>query len=294
MSKKVDTNVFSPFGTSGIKDDDFIIDDDGMTGLDDFGSLYSQYVSAEKPPLNFELEGKEVTIYGGSCHHPAIDDADIYVSLDVEQPVYYWEQPWYEDEGKKHIRFPIEDMFIPSDSEDFKYLIEHIQYELSQGKKLHVGCIGGHGRTGMVLSALVEASMGDKLFDDDGNKISAIDYVRENYAKKAVETVPQMLFLHYNFGIAFPKDNIKEINKFLDEFKNEIGLSLDEVLDKGADFDEVTEVLKEVDNLIYSQAKFLRPPVGKSDFLNPPHLDKTDPKNVSLDDFPSSGSKYRP
>ena len=140
----------------------------------------------------------------------------IYVSLDVEQPVYYWEQPWYEDEGKKHIRFPIEDMFIPTESEDFKFLIEHIQYELSQGKKIHVGCIGGHGRTGMVLSALVEASMGDKLFDEHGNKISAVDYVRENYAKKAVETVPQMLFLHYNFGIEFPKDNIKEINKFLD------------------------------------------------------------------------------
>ena len=76
--------------------------------------------------------------------------------------------------------------------------------------------------------------------------------------------------------------------------KNEIGLSLDEVISKGAEFDEVTEVLKEVDNLIYSQAKFLRPAVRKSDFLNPPHLDKNNSNNVTFEDFPSSGSKYKP
>ena len=300
MSKKVDKNIydngFSPFEKGGIfnPDDDYPLDDDEMTSLEDFGSLYGQYVSEPKPPLKFQLEGKEVTIYGGSCHHPTIDDADVYVSLDEEQPVYYWEQPWYQNEGKTHIRFPIEDMSIPKESEDFKYLIEHIQYELFQGKKLHVGCIGGHGRTGMVLSALVQQSMGDKLVDEDGNKISAVDYVREHYAKKAVETVPQMLFLHYNFGIEFPKDNIKEINKFLDLFKKEIGLSLDDVLDKGADFDEIVDVLKEVDYNMYSQSKFLRPAVGKNDFINPPHLAKTDSKDITYQDLPSSGTKYKP
>lgn len=232
------------------------------------------YKAEEKPPLHFEIEGKSVTIYGGSCHTPTVEDADVYVSLDVEQPVYYWEQPWYEDEGKKHVRFPIQDMSIPDDTDDFRSCIEHIQYYLSEGKKVHVGCIGGHGRTGMVLSALIQESMGDQIFDKEGNSISAIDYVRENYGKKAVETVPQILFLHYNFGIDFPKGSEREIGNFLSLFKKEIGVSLDDIMKKDVDFDEVAEVIKEVDNLMYSQMKFARAPVGKSDFISPPHLNK--------------------
>lgn len=266
-----DFNDIPPFDKISLEED--------MSSLNDFSNFdWKNYMSKseEKPPLNFELEGKSVTVYGGSCHHPVIEDADLYVSLDVEQPVYYWEQPWYEDEGKKHIRFPIEDMFIPDDSEDFRCCIEHIQYALSQGKKVHVGCIGGHGRTGMVLSALVQESMGEKLFDEQGNRVSAIDYVRENYAKKAVETVPQILFLHYNFGIDLPKGSEKEVATFLDFFEKEVGIPLDEIINKGAEFDEIFDVLKEVDSRMFSQMKFARAPVGKSDFLSPPHLDNKD------------------
>lgn len=237
----------------------------------DWNSYYAK--SEDKPPLNFELEGKKVTIYGGSCHHPSVKDADLYVSLDVEQPVYHWEQPWYEEEGKKHLRFPIPDMSIPEDSEDFKCCIDHIKYNISLGKKVHVGCIGGHGRTGMVLSALIQECMGEKLVDQLGNKISAIDYVRENYGKKAVETVPQILFLYYNFNISLPKGSSKEVSKFLDCFEKEIGIPLDDIIQKGAKFDEITEVLKEVESLIYSQAQFARKPVGKTDFIKPSHLE---------------------
>lgn len=243
-----------------------------QTDFSDWKSYIAK--SDEKPPLHFTLEDQPVTIYGGSCHHPTIEDADVYVSLDVEQPVYFWEQPWYENEGKQHVRFPIQDMFIPEDSEDFKYFIQHVLYNISQGKKVHVGCIGGHGRTGMVLSAIIQESMGDKLVDSQGNKISAIDYVRDNYAKKAVETVPQILFLHYNFGIDLPKGSQKEVTKFLNFFEKEVGISLNEIIQKGASFDELNDVLKEVDNMMFSQMKFARNPVGKSDFLSPPHLDK--------------------
>lgn len=261
----------SPFSKYGMESS---VSDISNFDNHDWKSYYAK--SDIKPPLNFELEGKPVTIYGGSCHHPMIDDADIYVSLDVEPPVYYWEQPWYEDEGKKHIRFAIPDMSIPEDTEDFKSCIEHIKYSISEGKKVHVGCIGGHGRTGMVLSALIQESMGDKLIDQAGNKISAIDYVREHYAKKSVETVPQILFLHYNFGIALPKGSSKEVSKFLDCFEREIGVPLDDIIQKGASFDEVADVLKEVDNIMFSQLQFAKRQLGKTDFLNPPHIAKTD------------------
>lgn len=250
--------------------DDLSFESMNNSATNDFSNFdWKSYIAKSEPkkPLNFTLENQPVTVYGGSCHHPTIEDADVYVSLDVEQPVYYWEQPWYEDEGKKHIRFPIEDMFIPDDSDDFKSCIEYLQYYLSQGKKIHVGCIGGHGRTGMVLSALVQASMGDNLVDDKGNKISAIDYVRDNYAHKAVETVPQILFLHYNFNVDLPKNSQKEVDKFLYFFENEVGISLKEIIDKGASFDELFDVIKEVDSRMFSQAKFARDPVGKADFL---------------------------
>lgn len=220
-----------------------------------------------KKPLKFILQDKPVEVFGGSCHHPTIDDADVYVSLDVAQPVYYWEQPWSEKENKQHVRFPIEDMFIPEDSHDFKSCITYLQSCLKQGKKMHVGCIGGHGRTGMVLSALVQASMADKLIDKKGNKMSAIDYVRDNYAREAVETVPQMLFLHYSCDIALPKNSGKEVQRFLNFFEKQVGISLKDIMQKGVQFDELFELIKEVDKVMFSQATIQRNPVGKTDFL---------------------------
>jgi hypothetical protein len=114
--------------------------------------------------------------------------------------------------------------------------------------------------------------MGDKLIDEYGNSISAIDYVRDNYSQKAVETVPQILFLHYNFGIKIPKDNEKEVKHFFYLFEKEVGISLEEVIKKGVNFDELFDVLKEVDNIMFSQMEFSRAPVSKTDFLSPPHL----------------------
>lgn len=217
----------------------------------DWNSYHS--TSEKKPPLHFILDGKPATIYGGSCHHPMIKDADIYLSLDIEQPVYFWEQPWNTNVGKQHIRFPITDMFIPSNSSEFQACILYIKECIHKGKKVHVGCIGGHGRTGMVLSAIIQESMKELLIDKSGNLISAIDYVRENYALKSVETVPQLLFLHYNFDIPFPKNSTQEVTQFLAFFEKKIGVSLHNIMKKGTLFDELYNVLQEIDNLMYAQ-----------------------------------------
>ena len=51
--------------------------------------------------------------------------------------------------------FPVRDMAAPDDAAQFRKLVEWTKGEVDAGRKVHVGCIGGHGRTGTFLAALV-------------------------------------------------------------------------------------------------------------------------------------------
>jgi hypothetical protein len=132
----------------------------------------------------------EFTVYGGSCSEPRVMDADIYVGLDRSMEIGPKGYPW---NGGESFLFYIKDMGIPTDTEEFKKMIDWLVVQIKEGKKVHVGCIGGHGRTGMVLSALVKVMTGEK---------DAIQYVRKNYCKKAVETSAQIDFLVKVFGVS--------------------------------------------------------------------------------------------
>lgn len=128
-------------------------------------------------------------IYGGSCSNPVVKDADIYVGFDYghrKDPRAY---PWNEGES---FQFPITDMHAPDDPVEFRKLIDWIAVQLTAGKKIHLGCIGGHGRTGTVLAALVSVMAGEK---------DAITYVRDHYCKKAVESQAQIRFLATHYGV---------------------------------------------------------------------------------------------
>ena len=57
-----------------------------------------------------------------------------------------------------------------------------------RGRKIEVGCLGGHGRTGTLLSALVMAAEGKSALD-------AIKEVRRRYCEKAVESSAQLELL---------------------------------------------------------------------------------------------------
>lgn len=128
-------------------------------------------------------------IYGGSCLNPVVKDADIYVGFDSGHRSTKGAYPW---EGKYDFLFYIQDMGVPDSSEDFKKLVSWVKEQLEAGKKVHVGCIGGHGRTGTFLSALVS------LY----GITDAIQYVRKNYCKKAVESSKQVEFLQEHFGVS--------------------------------------------------------------------------------------------
>lgn len=132
----------------------------------------------------------EFVIYGGSCSQPIVKDADIYIGFDYMQVSQVY--PWEEQSGPLHVNFPISDMHAPSDADKFKKLITWVCEQLQAGKKIHAGCIGGHGRTGTFLAAVVKEMLGEE---------DAITYVRKHYCKKAVESDAQIEFLHKHFGV---------------------------------------------------------------------------------------------
>ncbi len=129
-------------------------------------------------------------IYGGSCSTPVVTNADVYVGFDTYMKASPMRYPW---EPGESFLFPIPDMGIPASLVDFKKLIEWLALQLTANKLVHIGCIGGHGRTGLVLSALVTHMTGEK---------DSITYVRTNYCKKAVESMSQVKFLMEHFGIS--------------------------------------------------------------------------------------------
>lgn len=125
---------------------------------------------------------------GGSCISPA-HDADVFIGLDSGMRVQAY-KPW--EKTVEQVLFPVTDMCAPSDSKEFKKLVEYVCNQLQQGKTVHAGCIGGHGRTGTLLAALYSVITGEK---------DAITKIRSIYCKKAVESSTQVDFLIKHFGI---------------------------------------------------------------------------------------------
>lgn len=201
------------------------------------------------PPLSFEIEDKVGTIYGSACASPIVE-ADLFISLDERAPVFDWEQPWMENEhNQKHIRYFIKDFSVPDDAEDFDACVDIAIATMAEGKTVHVGCLSGHGRTGMFLSALTHKLIGEQLKEDN---ISAIDYVRDNYCAKVVETLEQVLFLHANYDIDIPIKEKADVDFIKKEFKKQIGVSLDKVIELG-EYNACTEVINDLEAMVLSR-----------------------------------------
>lgn len=134
-------------------------------------------------------------LLGGNCRdHDRHKGVDLYVALD-----YGMAHPKF-DVGVKPsacVYYPIENMKIPKIPTKFSALIDYLLGVLAQGQTVHVGCIGGHGRTGLVIAAIVA-----RLKIAPGN--DAIEWTRQHYCHKAVETKEQENFLVVHFGAKMP------------------------------------------------------------------------------------------
>jgi len=143
-------------------------------------------------PLKFD----DGVLLGASCSSPR-SGYDIYIGLDWGMEFNHSNYPWQaEKEGIVEFLFKIPDRGVPRSPKLFKELVNWICIQLHGGKKIHIGCIGGHGRTGLVIAAV------KAVWDDE---LDAINWVRDNYCKKAVESRKQVKFLGKYFGIKAAK-----------------------------------------------------------------------------------------
>jgi len=131
-------------------------------------------------------------VLGAARAHPQ-KGYDIYIGLDYGMQFQTKNWPWQKNGGTGPVEFlfPIPDMSVPKDVKNFKKMIVWMLGQLDDGKRIQVGCIGGHGRTGLVLAALVQvAGIAPR---------KAIQWVRKHHCKKAVESESQVKFLvkHY-------------------------------------------------------------------------------------------------
>jgi hypothetical protein len=134
--------------------------------------------------------GGDLVIYGGSCVRRTIEDADIYIGFDAGMQLLDRSTGWT---SAQQVLYAIPDQRAPRNPETFRKLVEWTAEQLRAGKKVHAGCLGGHGRTGTFFAALV-AHMLPEVEDP-------IAYVREHYCRQAVETEEQVEFLTKEFGM---------------------------------------------------------------------------------------------
>lgn len=130
-------------------------------------------------------------LVGGACGSPIVTDADVYVGFDYSMWHHPDSYPWSENKVVC-IHMPVTDYMAPKDPKLFIAMVEWVVGRLAEGKTVHMGCMAGHGRTGVGLAAVVSVA--------DGNK-DAIRWVRENYCDRAVESHDQVDFLSEHFGI---------------------------------------------------------------------------------------------
>ena len=136
-----------------------------------------------------KLKLGEYEVIGGKSDQPQLD-ATISVSLDKPYSGNRtW--PWHENYVQV-ISYPIENMKVPN-KDTFVQLINYLRLKIQEDHMVHIGCFAGHGRTGLVLSALMCEFEGPA---------GAIEKVRKRYCHKVVESQVQVDFLHEVFGIS--------------------------------------------------------------------------------------------
>ncbi len=155
----------------------------------------------------------EYKIYGGSAQNPVVKDADIYVSLQSGSASGYRTDPWTSPKVEE-VYCAIPDMGIPKNIPRFKKMVTWLCNQLQEGKKVHIGCIGGHGRTGLLLAAIVSQLSGEK---------DAIAYVRKNYCGRAVESSEQVKFLGEHYGITPVKGTKEYTPKEYSVYQSNVG-----------------------------------------------------------------------
>jgi hypothetical protein len=167
--------------------------------LIDHQNDYGSFEKCYKKHPKLSLGGG--TLIGGSGEFPVAQTAFAFIGFDYKVTVPAYD---YEKHDPPHcIHHKIADMHAPDNPAEFIKLVKWTASKLKEGKTIHCGCIGGHGRTGTFISAVVKEITGEE---------DAIGWTRKHYCHKAVESTEQVDFLAKHFGIT-PQQGAKSSAK---------------------------------------------------------------------------------
>lgn len=126
----------------------------------------------------------EVVLPGGVTIMAASHDGGYERRLRPDFGLYLdarWSPPWRHE----HVAWP--DFGLPSDPSALRAQLEDLLARSRGGRRVEVGCLGGHGRTGTVLACL------SVLCGHEPG--AAVGWVRSAYCERAVETPAQEAFV---------------------------------------------------------------------------------------------------
>jgi ClpX C4-type zinc finger len=112
----------------------------------------------------------------GAAPYERDDTPDFGLYLDDR-----WSPPW----PHAHIDWP--DFGVPADREAATAALADLLARARAGRRVEVGCLGGHGRTGTALALLAVLA--------DAPPAGAVAWVRSAYCAKAVETAEQAAYV---------------------------------------------------------------------------------------------------
>lgn len=120
--------------------------------------------------IEYKLGFVTVSVLGGSYYHKPAETKGVKMAVEIKLAC--------------DIDIPTRDFSVPAVYDMDNGIREAITY-LAKNETMYVGCLGGIGRTGLFLSCLAKA-LGYK---------DPVQYVRDNYDERAVETNRQKEFV---------------------------------------------------------------------------------------------------
>lgn len=152
--------------------------------------------------------------YSGTAHQAAIreskEDLGIHVFLtDTNMPICYTYSNCREllpkmKPDERIVYYHINDRQTPVSKGEFKGLMQFLTKQLRHGDNVLVSCMGGHGRTGLVLAVLYGMLTGSK---------DPVKEMRKWHCDRAVETYGQHVFVHEMLGLPIPEEEIEPCSK---------------------------------------------------------------------------------
>jgi hypothetical protein len=144
----------------------------------------------EERVIQVHLHRDAVTLPNGvTVTGVSFDPTDPYRRDRVPRYGLYLDERWRPPWPAQILAWP--DFGVPSDEALLEDALRVVLERARAGEPVEVGCVGGHGRTGTALACLAILC--------GVSPASAVDWVRESYCPRAVETVQQQEFVR-GFG----------------------------------------------------------------------------------------------